>query len=526
MLLVFLSTSLFSQTSGDYRTASGGFWIDHPWYGPGLSWEEYDGSSWGAADNPPETISTTVTILHSGVSIETATVNIISGGKIIIAPGKSLEVYATLNNNVDASAIVVQANSTSVGQFINNATISTSQELYVSEDAWHLIGSPFDGTNTTSTFDGAYMQEYNENGGTWTWNDDDDFNPYMDRGIGYSIWVDTSTEYTLTGSLTSTDVTLSDLPYDAEGYILFSNPYASGLKFTSDWERTGMNNSIWIWKQANGNYVSYDDGEGEVIPTSTGFIMKTNSTGKALTMKASNRRINNTSNIYKKEQEDLRKFAHLKIKNTNNNYQDIVKLIFKENANLDYNYETDAPKMYGLTESPNLFILTEDNIPVSIKGLDATQTTLLRMQLRTNVNATYRITASEFTFDSSTEVLIEDLFTSTIMTIDENLDYTFTSLADDIENRFRIYVTPSVNNINQPTIEDQFKIFGIDYQLHILSNENNYNLRVYNLLGQKLLQKNNIQGNSQLDLRVYQQKIIIVSLQTKVGIISKKIQLR
>ena len=49
---------------------------------------------------------------------------------------------------------------------------------------------------------------------------------------------------------------------------------------------------------------------------------------------------------------------------------------------------------------------------------------------------------------------------------------------------------------------------------------------VYNLLGQKLVEQNNLQGNTELDLSAYKQKIVIVSLQTEEGLISKKIQLR
>ncbi len=54
----------------------------------------------------------------------------------------------------------------------------------------------------------------------------------------------------------------------------------------------------------------------------------------------------------------------------------------------------------------------------------------------------------------------------------------------------------------------------------------NYKLMVYNMLGQKLIEKTNLQGNFSLDLSASKQKIIIVSIQTEKEIISKKIQLR
>ena len=527
------SSILFAQATGDYRTASGG----DPWdeliagLGGNVDWEKYDGTSWVAADNSSDYLTTipsgiTVYINHPGITIISDAITIESGGKIEIAAGMDFYDAGKLTNNAGTGGIIIKANSSGVGQYKNKSDIQVTLQYYLSASSWHLIGVPFSGYSTTSTFDGAYLQQFDDSvDGNWIWNDEAGFDSSIAVGHGYSYWKSSGETYTFTGTADANDVKIDNIPNVDQGYVLLANPYICAVKYTEGWTLTNMSDDIYLWGEYGGSYGNYQAEDGHTIPTGSGFIMHTTASA-SLTIASADRVVSSTANPFKKETDNSQNYVRLVIENTNNNMADMLKLKFADNGTTNFDSEIDGEKIMGSEYSPDFYMLTDDDVAVSIKGIDANQASTVKLQLRPNVDATYRITATEFTFDTNTEILLEDLFTSSIMTVDKNLDYTFSSSASDMEDRFRIYVTPSANSIDNPNIEDQFKVFGSDNQLRILTGENNYKLMVYNLLGQKLVEKTNLQGNTELDLSTYKQKIVIVSIQTENQTISKKIQLR
>ncbi len=542
LTLLFLLTSttfLFAQTPkatqafvlGDWRTASS----DAPWdeliagFGGNLSWEKYDGSSWVAADNSsdyPTSIDHTVYINNPGITIISDAITINSGGKIVIAAGADLYDGGKLTNNAGTGGIVVEASSSAAGQYKNKTDIQATISYYLSASSWHLIGSPFSGYSTSTMFTGAYMQQFDDSDAdNWIWNDEAGYSASMTVGYGYSYWKSSAETYTFSGTADGDDVVLSGLPYLDQGYVLLANPYTSAVKYTTDWTLTNVADGIDIWGKLGGSYSHFEAADNEAIPLGTGFFMRTTATG-SVTIAEADRITTTTTNPYKSTTDSPQKYVRLLIENTNNNMADMLKLKFADGSNTNFDITIDGKKMYGSEESPDFFIRSEDGIAASIKGISPVDVSTVKLQLKPNVDATYRISASEYEFDPTTEVLLEDLFTSQVMTVDENLNYTFTSTAADTEDRFRIYVTPSANGIEAPNLDNQFKIFGNDNQIHILSENTDYQLNVYNLLGQKLLEKTNLRGNTNFDLSSYKQKIIIVSLRSKEGVISKKIQLR
>lgn len=522
LLFTILSSGLvFGQSTGDIRTTTSGLWFDS-------IWEMYNaGSGTWSSTSAPSTITSTVTIRHD-VTILITDVIINSGGQLIIAPNGKLSTNAPLTNNVGTNGIIIQASSSGSGQFQNISTINGTRQTYITGNKWHLVGSPVNGTSTT-TFSGFYMQQYNEADNTWTWNDEPGFNTSMSRGYGYSAFSYTDETITISGSFSASDLTISSLPHSGDGFSLLANPYICGLAFTSDWTRSNINNAVYIWDQSAGNYLSYNTGDSYIIKASQGFFMQSSAAGASVTIKAGARTTGSSANPVKSTNSDGYKIGRLRLTNNENGTYDMIKFEYNDQASLYYDSETDAIKLFSETDTvpnPSLFMVTNDDIAVSIKGLPPTQTVTLKLELRPNVDATYTLSADDFTFDSNTEVLVEDLFTSTIMPVDASLSYVFTSLASDSEDRFRLYVTPQANGVDQLSVEDQFNIFGTDYRLKVITDQNNYNIMVYNMLGQKLVQKYNIHGNTELDLSAHKQKIVIVSIQTKNQVISKKIQLR
>lgn len=530
VLLVFISNGLFSQSVGDYRTT-----VSADWSGalggliPDAGWEIYTAGTPNYWDptSAPTSISSTVYI-ENKVSNSSTSITINSGGKIIITPGNSLSTASLLTNNAGVGGIVLQADASGAGQLKHSNTLNGTVQTYLSASSWHLIGNPVDGSVNTSVFDGAYLQIWDEPTG-WIWNDEAGFNTTFARGYGLSYWLNSAKTYTYTGSLLGSDFPYTNLPYSsaAMGYSLLANPYSCALKFSSTWNLpAGMEQSVQVWGAVSGSYTVIEDSDPTRIPSRAGFFVKTNASGQDFSIPVAETETSSTSNPYKSTEEDSRKMAKIFIQNTANEYADEVRFQFKENASQDYSVTTDISKIYGSAQSPDIFILTDDDKSVASKGISSNQASTLQMQLRPNVDATYKITVSAYTFDQNTEVLLEDLFTSKLMTIDQNLEYTFTSGEGDLESRFKIYVTPSANSTNQATLENQFKIYGSENTLRVLTTDNNYKLMVYNLLGQKLVEMTNLNGNSELDLSAYKQKIIIVSLQNDLGLISKKIQLR
>ena len=90
ILMLFLSTFLYAQTAGDYRTKASGNW------NMAQNWEMFNGSVWGAIGTPP-TGSETITIqsadsifVNIGVSISGTLINqgiVEDNGLLTIANG-------------------------------------------------------------------------------------------------------------------------------------------------------------------------------------------------------------------------------------------------------------------------------------------------------------------------------------------------------------------------------------------------------------------------------------------------------
>jgi hypothetical protein len=523
----FVIYGQIAPQEGDYKSSTTGTWTDLLTHA-GKACYKYTGGTWVSSNYPvPVNSGVTVFIDHTVTLLEALTIN--SGGRIVINAGKSLGAGSKLTNSAGTAGIVIQSNSTAAGQLTHTTGLNGTVEIYLNAAEWHLIGNPSDVSVNIPTFynSASYLQLWNEPTG-WIWNDEAGFNNTMSRGIGYSYWNSTAYIYTYTGSLLGTSKSYTNLPYTSalKGYSLLANPYSSALRYSSAWNLpAGMEQGVKVWGYSAGNYTDIIDGDPIYIPIGSGFFVKANSSGLGFTIPVGDQIIS-PANPYKNNLVDERKFAKLNIKNSANDFSDEVRVNFKDNASLNYNSDTDISKMFGSDLSPQLFLLSADEHELSIKGLDATQPSILKLQLRPNVDAIYKITSSEFTFDASTEVMLEDLFTSTIMDVDATLEYTFTSLAADSEDRFRIYVTPIANSIENPISKAAFQIFGSNDQLSIISEELNYKLMVYTMLGQKLIEKTNLQGNFSLDLSATKQKIIIVSIQTEKEIVSKKIQLR
>ncbi|MBN2236514.1 MAG: T9SS type A sorting domain-containing protein [Bacteroidales bacterium] len=531
VLLFSSSTMLYSQyVNGDIRTNSAGAW-NYAFLNTETDWEVYNSGSWSDV-TAPSTITSRVFINHD-IAIGSGTVTpitISTGGQIIIATDASLRVLkGGVFSNSDVSKIIINADATGAGQLLlyTGENAAATQKVYLTANKWHLIGSPFAST-PVSAFTGNYMQKYNESDNTWLWNYESGFPTTLTRAQGYSAWRDASATYTLTGTSYAADVvvplTFSGGTVANYGFTLLSNPYTCGVRYTSSWDMTGLSSNIAVWNQISGNY-DYYGANAYTIPSGAGFFVKANSSGQSIKIAASSRSYTVNSNPLKNANEDIVQQVKLTVKNIDNDYLDRVLINVANEGAVNYVPSCDFPKMFGSDDSPALFIKTQDDVDIAVKGINSSETYSFDLQLKPNVDATYVITTSDFSFDAKTEMLLEDLFTSQIFTIDENLNYTFTSNASDIEDRFKIHITPTANAIAEPN-ENQFKIFGNNYQLSIYSEENNYKMTVYNLLGQKMTDYDNLQGNQSIDLSAYHQKIVIVSIQTENEIISKKIQLK
>lgn len=138
---VFLSISLFSQTTGDYKTSTSGNWNNIS------SWQRYNGTSWVAANAFPANVNGIISIqsghiitINASVTIDQTTIN--SGGKILYSAGT-----LTINNGTG-----------------NDLTINGAFER---TSANNIAGAG----NIVVTSGGTYKHNYNGgNIATSTWN--------------------------------------------------------------------------------------------------------------------------------------------------------------------------------------------------------------------------------------------------------------------------------------------------------------------------------------------------------------------
>jgi hypothetical protein len=295
---------------------------------------------------------------------------------------------------------------------------------------------------------------------------------------------------------------------NGNGWNLLANPYASPIDWmSSDWMRSGVSGTIYIWNPAMNQYASFNlnnpaaatNGGSRYIGPSQGFFLKATSNNPVLTI---NERVKSDqfadSSLFRLAAPENQ--LRLKVQNSDNTAGDEVLIQFDANATEQFEEQFDAlkPLFPGVElslsarnnngdkfaahvfNSPDL-AASDKLIPIEFTGSEGVYT-LLPQQIAS--------------FDSGLQFILEDAFTG-LKTILNDGRAVAVEVNSEIQskspNRFMLRITAKKVNSNTSHISI-YPNPAISGKVNVYTGSNlNGSLRVYSICG-TLLQEQRVYG--------------------------------
>ncbi len=415
-----------------------------------------------------------------------------------------------------ATGIIVEADATGVGSFIDNGisygTGGTAKvQTYLSNDAtapafdFHLVGPTVDNTGTGVTLaefniapGHTYAYKYNEPTNSW-----DNYYDLADaiptaKGIGLST--DDGTAYTMemTGELKTGAVISEAMTITANGTYLLSNPYPSSV-FWDD--LYGNNGNVYdqVYVYDGTNYLGYNITSGGTgtflgyIQVGQGFFVNAIS-ATAFTFANSDRH-HSSDPFYKSKTYTNR----LKVSVSGNESTDGLLVHFYEGAVSGYEPNEDIQKKLSYSNNATQFwTVLEDGQNMSInamplellgKGMHS-----IPMSFICIATGNYTMNFLDIeTFEIGTDIWLEDKQTGAEwISLNDHSVYNFIATPQDLEDRFVIHFF-GPTGVEEFGVETTVDIFSYRQYAFVRNNTNEVikQVNIYTLSGE-LLQNNKL----------------------------------
>ncbi|NQU32703.1 MAG: T9SS type A sorting domain-containing protein, partial [Bacteroidetes bacterium] len=445
--------------------------------------------------------SATTSVDASGASCYD--MSIASGGVLTVTTSGELTITGNLYNKTGSSGLIVQSTSSGNGSLIidgsspNDATIQN----YVTDGQWHSWCAPVSNLTAEDLYLNAspevWLTEYDEATKGYT------FISALTEPLGdmkgWMLWVGTSTPktYDFTGPLRSgilgSDNNMVRSQAGDYGFNYVGNPFSSAIDWNSasGWTKTNMNNAIYIFN--NGGWTTYINGVGinngtQYIAMNQGFFVQVTEGFTNGTLKMDNDVcIHNGVGFLKETTTIPDSLICLQVEE--NGFTDETVIRFAEDATEGFDGNYDAAKFFSYALDRPQIYSTANNM-MSINSLPGTVQNI-GIDVKGNHGNTMKISATELV-DFSNVYLLDEL--TGIDTDLSNNDYTFT-YDQDFTSRFTIHFT--ITDIYENGFSEiPFHAYSHNETIKVIFTDSDiYNIRLYNLMGQKIYDKENVRSN-------------------------------
>lgn len=282
-------------------------------------------------------------------------------------------------------------------------------------------------------------------------------NQLLNNGTGYICWIDSGSYVTsVTGQPAIGDQNLnitytSTLDTINDGWNLIANPYASSIDWnSSNWNKTGIDNAIYVWNPNLQQYATYKDGIGtnggsNIIPSSQAFWVHVNQSNSSLTC-AENVKITDGGSFMKTSNQ-VNPLSTIKFILSNANYSDETVLNFTPTGLSGYDKSEDVIKLFSSNSKiPNISSIANEKYDLAINTLPSTvvnQTIPIRVKV--GISGTYSIKPYVNMFIKQfSSMILEDLVTKIKTDITNGQLYSFTITDTTSTPRFLLHLTSPV----------------------------------------------------------------------------------
>ncbi|MBU0487083.1 MAG: T9SS type A sorting domain-containing protein [Bacteroidetes bacterium] len=290
-----------------------------------------------------------------------------SCAEIMIRPMASITVNPAGNLAV-AGDVFLESNSSGTAMILPNGTFTAGGDFRISQNITegqaHFVSTPLT-ASLADVFTGGTLEQYDE--GLHFWD-------FLMVGDPLSVMKGYRAEFS--GSL-SRNVQFSGIPNNGaqsialnytdnatpadDGWNLCGNPYPSVADWKSavGWTKTNVDNTIYYWDGVQ--YATYNattdastNGGNRWVPPMQGFMVKCNNiAGGTLGCDNNVRRVDVIQPFWKSD--TLNGFISIAI--NGNGYSDELQVGFFNGATSGFDSETDAYKLWGISEAPQIYTL-------------------------------------------------------------------------------------------------------------------------------------------------------------------------
>jgi hypothetical protein len=216
---------------------------------------------------------------------------------------------------------------------------------------------------------------------------------------------------------------------DPNGFNLIGNPYPSAIDWTSvSGSSTNVDDAIWTWNAASGNYGSFVGGVGAngqtaVIPSSAGFFVRANAPGAAVNFQEAHKSTNATTSFLRSGAVSL---FRINLSGAGVTATDEAVVAFRPTATRGYDRQFDAAKMAGSILSLATVPVVGSSMSInSMPEMTATTEDLV-LSVYARTSGTYNLTFGGFQgIDPSAQIYLKDNLTNTLTPVTQGTNYSF-----------------------------------------------------------------------------------------------------
>jgi len=357
---------------------------------------------------------------------------------------------------------------------------------------------------------GAYF--YNPLTAAWKLND----STKLKTMLGY--WTKFSNNKTLefnhgvlnTGELPYTNFYRTGYLSGNFGWNFMGNPYPSAI----DWDlvvgldtnggaynkfkdSTLLNSPIHI-SNNDGGYNSYNNGIGTggfdgIIPPATAFWIQVNKDYIHATDPIAGARLifDNSVRLHPSGSKKSTPADILRLSISDNNLSDEAIVRLHSEASMDFDPAYDAQKMLAENENmPQLYTLISEGM-LSINSIpgDLSSPVILPVGVITPASAAYKFTADVTSLNGGVNVYLEDRASNSLTDLRQQPVYSFQPAGTEDNDRFTLHLTTANTAINSNISESTTSVYTYDGSMYINLQEENAVLKVFNLFGQEVYNK-------------------------------------
>jgi hypothetical protein len=440
---------------------------------------------------------------------------------LVTIPG-GLTNYPTLLSSTGIAGITINNG----GSFIGSEYLTTGTALVkrdIVNTNYHYVSSPVASTTFGSVFPlnqfEVWAREYNETTGDW---DNLAMADYLAVGKGYSVQMNQPQTALFSGVLNSSPVTSTlskqnpGVDPNRVGWNLLGNPFSSAI----DWDLTShsaIDASVYVWNGVQ--YVSWNGTTGAltdgIIPAENGFFAKTAVNGATLSIPLASR-VHSAVGFYKSALADLLELTAEGNSNTDKTY-----VHFNDQASAAFDNQYDAYKIFGNDNAPQLFSMITGDV-LSINELPMAGNEVVDLGFKCNTTGIYTVSASGTdNFSSAVPVFLQDVKLDITQDLKINPVYSFSYVAGEPENRFRLLFL-DVTGIDEPTTA-VIRVFSFDKTV-VIENADllTGTIGIYDITGRELYtQKLTGQVSTYIPLQVVTGTYVVKVISAKAAVNTK-----